>query len=234
MIKINLLPSEKRKAERTPLPRFFLIVINAAALVLFGAGIAFYTLIKIPSLEARVADAQRTRSDLQSAVDEHDRLEKDLKALQAKVGQIDQLTRRDIEWWSAVNALWDVIVDNDKVWIDDIKMLEGKAAASEIKKGDSASKDAPPYGISMKCHVAGDEVETMTRFRTALKEHATLKKLLPGLNINVDWKKTDEKDFSEAHALNFAVVLMGPVQAPAAPAGAAPKKGAKAVPAPVK
>jgi hypothetical protein len=229
MIKINLLPSEKRKAERTPLPRFFLIVINAAALVLFGAGIAFYALIKIPSINARVKDAQRTRADLQSAVDEHDRLEKDLKALQAKVGQIDQLTRRNIEWWSAVNALWDVIVDNEKVWIDEIKMLEGKQSAAEFKKADSTFKDTPPYGVTMKCHVAGDDVETMTRFRTALKEHALLKKLLPTINMNVDWKKTEERDYAEAFALNFSITMVGPVQAPVKPATAAPKKGAKAV-----
>ena len=228
MIKINLLPAEKRKAERTPLPRFFLIVINAAALVLFGAGIAFYSLIKIPSINARVKDAQRTRQDLQSAVDEHDRLEKDLKALQAKVGQIDQLTRRNIEWWSAINALWDVIVENEKVWIDDIKMLEGKQTVGEFKKADSTFKDTPPYGVTLKCHVAGDDVETMTRFRTSLKEHALLKKLLPTLNINVDWKKSEEKEFTEAYSLGFTVTLVGPIQAPVKPAGPAPAKKSKA------
>ena len=228
MIKINLLPPEKRKAERTPLPRFFLIVINAAALVLFGAGIAFYTLIKIPSINADIAAAVAVRANLQGAVDTHDRLEKELKALQAKVGQIDQLTRRNIEWWQAINALWDVIVSNEKVWIDDIRMLEGKSTMGELKKGDSSLRDIPPYGVSMKCNVAGDEVEAMTAFRTSLKEHAVLKKLLPGLNINVDWKKVEEKDYSEGYSLNFSVTLVGPVQAPVRPAGPVPKgKGAK-------
>ena len=55
------------------------------------------------------------------------------------------------------------------------------------------------------------------------------------MNINVDWKKVEEKDYTEAYSLNFAVTLMGPVQAPAKPAGpvaplkkaAAPKADAK-------
>ena len=69
----------------------------------------------------------------------------------------------------------------------------------------------------------------MTRFRTSLKEHALLKKLLPGLNINVDWKKSEEKDYAEAYSLNFNVTLVGPMQAPAKPAGPVPtKKGGKA------
>ena len=225
MIKINLLPSEKRKAERTPLPRFFLIVINAAALVLFGAGIAFYTVIRIPSINRDIAAAQETRKNLQSAVETHDRLQKELQALQVKVGQIDQLTKRNVEWWQAVNALWDVIVENDKVWIDNIKMIEGKSVLGDLKKGDITVKDTPPYGVQMKCHVSGDDVEVMTRFRTALKEHPMVKKLFPGLNINVDWKKSAERDYTEGFSLNFSVTLVGPVQAPVKPAtGATSKK----------
>lgn len=230
MIKINLLPSEKRKAERTPLPRFFLIVINAAALVLFAAGIAYYALIHIPIVRSQTADAIRERADLQKDVDKHDQLEKELQALQAKVRQIDQLTNRDLEWWQAVNALWDVVIENEKVWIDDIKMLDGRAVAAELKKSDSAYKDTPPYGIAMRCHVAGDEVETLTKFRKALRDNPTLKKLAPGLNINVDWKKDDEKSYQEGFSLSFNVTLVAPVMAPGKPA-AAPKKKPAPVPA---
>ena len=42
MIKINLLPTEKRKAERTPLPRFLLIAATAAAFFI----LLFYNLLK--------------------------------------------------------------------------------------------------------------------------------------------------------------------------------------------
>lgn len=232
MIKINLLPSEKRKAERTPLPRFFLIVVNAAALVLFAAGIAFYVLIKIPSIKRDIDDAVRTRQSLQSAVETHDRLQKELQALQAKVGQIDQLTNRGVEWWQAVNAVWDIIIDNEKVWIDDIKMLDGKAVAGELKKADAAFKDTPPYGLAMRCHVAGDDVETLTRFRRSLRDNPVLQKIMPGLNINVDWKKDEEKGFAEGYSLAFTVTLVGPTQAPAKPESA--PKAAPPKPAPAK
>lgn len=226
MIKINLLPSEKRKAERTPLPRFFLIVVNAAALVLFAAGIAFYVLIKIPSIKRDTEDAIKTRQSLQSAVDTHDRLLKELQELQGKVAQINQLTNREIEWWQAVNAVWDVIIENEKVWIDDIKMLDAKAVATEMKKSDSAYKDSPPFGLSMRCHVAGEDVETLTRFRRALRESPAVQKLMPSQNINVDWKKDDEKGFLEGYSLSFTVTLVGAIQPPAKPE-AAPKVAPK-------
>jgi hypothetical protein len=219
MIKINLLPSEKRKAERTPLPHFVLIVINAAALVIFAAGIAYFALIKIPDIDNQTQAAVRERQSLQKDVETHDLKLKEMQGLQAKVGQIDQLTTRNIEWWQAINAVWDVIVENDKVWIDDIKMLEAKGVAGQIKRSDSASRDAPPFGLAVRCHVAGDEVAAMTQFRTALKEHPGLKKLLPGLNIDVDWKKTEEREYPEGHSLAFEVTLMGPFKAPPKPTG---------------
>lgn len=242
MIKINLLPAEKRKAERTPLPRFFLIVMNAAALVLFALGIAFYVFIKIPMIERETADLLKERQDLQRDVERHDQLEKDFRALQAKVAQINQLTNRNLEWWQAINSVWDVIVENDKVWIDEMKLMDSKGLTTEIKKTDPTAKDTPPYGLQMKCHVAGDEVATVTKFRKALRDNPTLKKLMPGLNINVEWKKDDEKDFPEGNSLSFVVTLIGPVQAPPPPAArpapprapGAPGATPVSAPAPVK
>ena len=226
MIRINLLPSEKRKAERTPLPHFFLILVNAAALLLFGAGIVYFTLIKIPAVEREITSNINLRKDLQPKVEEHDALQKELEALKQKVTQIDQLTHRNVEWWQAINALWDVIQENPKVWLDDIKMIDGKASAAELKKVDPASKEAPPFGLTARCHVSGDEVAVLTRFRTSLKNNPVLSKLMPGVNINVDWKKDDEKEFAERYSLSFTVSLYGKVVAPPTPA-AAPRPGAR-------
>jgi hypothetical protein len=217
MIKINLLPSEKRKAERTPLPRFFLIVVNAAALFLFAAGIVYFTLIKIPAVEREIKSNLSQRKDLEPKVKEHDDLQKELEGVKTKVLQIDQLTNRNIEWWQAVNAVWDVIQENPKVWVDDIKMVDGKAAASDIKKADGLSKDTPPFGLGLKCHVSGDEVSALTAFRTSFKTNPVLQRILPGVNFNVDWKKDDEKDYQERYSLSFTVALYGKIEPPAKP-----------------
>lgn len=233
MIKINLLPAEKRKAERTPLPRFFLIVINAAAFVLFAAGIVYFTLIKLPMVERDIKSKLDQRANLQRDVEKHDALQKDLEALKQKVGQIDQLTNRNIEWWQAVNAVWDVIQENPKVWIDDLKMVDGKGAAGDIKKVDPASKDVPPFGLSLRCHVSGDDVATLTQFRTSVKNNPILQRILPGINISVEWKKDDEKDYTERYSLAFSVMLYGkgaPPPTPTKPTGPT-KPGAAAAPA---
>jgi len=235
MIKINLLPQDKRKAERTPLPRFFLIMATAAAaavLILYNVWVNF---IVIRGVEQEIAEEQQKLRNLQPHVAQHDKLVADVALLSAKVNEIQALISRDVQggWWRAVNALWDVIHENPKVWIDDLRMLDGTAISAEIKRVDPEAKDAAPYGITMRCHVAGDEVAEMTRFRDALKSNPVLQEVLWFINFNVDWKREDEKGFEEKHSLNFTVSMWGsltplkrkppaPAAGPTGPAAAAP------------
>ncbi|HYE99717.1 MAG TPA: hypothetical protein VEJ18_12445, partial [Planctomycetota bacterium] len=191
MIRINLLPAEKRKAERTPLPRFFLILTNVAALSIIGLYLA-YVWFQIRQTEDDIRSATATLQSLQPAVAEHDRLQQEVAALQAKVREIDSVTERPIEWWQAINAVWDVIHQHPKVWIDDLRVLDDKQASSDIKRMDPATKIVPVYGIALKCHVAGSEVEEMTRFRKGLKDHPVLQRTLAVLNFDVDWKVDKE------------------------------------------
>src|SRR6185436_19597329 len=117
MIKINLLPTEKRKAERTPLPRFLLIASTAAAffiLLFYNLWILKLISDKKDEIAAQQAELQR----LQPFVQEHDKLQAEEAALKNKVREIESLITRDVEYWRTVNALWEVIHQNPRVWID--------------------------------------------------------------------------------------------------------------------
>ena len=199
MIRINLLPAEKRKAERTPLPRFFLILTNVAALAILGLYLT-YVWFQIRQTEDEIAEAFRTLESLKTAVAEHDKLQQEVAALTAKVREIDSVTERPIEWWQAINAVWDVIHQHPKVWIDDLRVLDDKQASSDLKRMDAASKIVPLYGIALKCHVAGSEVDEMTRFRRGLKDHPVLQRTLALLNFDVDWKVDKETGSTSAQA----------------------------------
>jgi Tfp pilus assembly protein PilN len=226
MIKINLLPPEKRKAERTPVSRFALILVDVIAAMIILAYLATIVL-KIWDVESQIDIKNQELKSLQSAVEQHDRLDREQQALQAKVREIEDLTGRDIQWWEAVNALWDVIHQNPKVWIDDMKVLDDRQAQSDLKKMDAspAMKLTPTFGVSMRCHVAGNDVAEMTRFRTDLKANAVLTRALPLLNFDVDWRVEDEKDAQEKASIGFNVTLFGFKKAAATAAAAG--KGAQ-------
>lgn len=213
MIKINLLPVEKRKTERTPLPRMLLIMGTAAvAMIAILANVVVY--LQIIGIENSIQERKDTLERLKPRVDEHDRLTAQVARLQAKVREIESLVKREVEYWRAVNALWDVIQESPKVWIDDLRILDSSAASGEIKRIDPESKDGSPYGVTMRCHVAGDEVVEMTAFRDKLKKHPFLMEFLSTVNFNVDWRVEPEKDFAEDSSISFQVSILGPMVPP--------------------
>jgi hypothetical protein len=237
MIKINLLPTEKRKAERTPLPRFLLIASTAAAFFI----LLFYNLFilkLISDVKDETVNQNKILTDLGPAVAKHDKLLAEEEALKAKVREIEGLINRDVEYWRTVNALWDVIHNNPRVWIDDVRIFNSQMAPGELRRGDPESKDVVAYGVSLRCHVAGEEVTEMTKFRKALKEHPILQETLTLINFNVTWHIVDEKEkgVEESHSIDFEVSMFGlatppkrkaPV-VPAAPKAATPIKAAPA------
>ena len=247
MIRINLLPTEKRKAERTPLPRFLLIASTAAAFfILLFYNIWVYS--QIVSTENQIRDANDTLARLQPDVQEHDKLLAQQTGLQNKVREIEGLINRDVEYWRTVNALWDVIHNNPRVWIDDIRILDARAAPGDLKRVDPESKDAVAYGVGMRCHVAGEDVTEMTKFRKALKDHPILQETLTLINFNVTWNVNEEKTvgIDETHSIDFEISMFGlatppkrkalppppktgtvPIKAPAPPAPAPSQGGAK-------
>jgi len=239
MIKINLLPTEKRKAERTPLPRFLLIASTAAAFFI----LLFYNLWILKRISDTV-DATKEQNNilvsLKPKVDEFELLSAEETALKNKVKEIESLITRDVEYWRMVNALWDVIHFNPKVWIDDFRVLDARAAPGELRRVDPEAKDAIAYGVTMRCHVAGDDVNEMTKFRKALKDHPLLQEILTLINFNVMWNVTDEKmkEVEEMHAIDFDIAMFGlatPPKRQSSPAPALPKAGStpiKATPAP--
>lgn len=241
MIRINLLPAEKRKVERTPLPRLTLIIATAGAATGLLVWIA-WILLEISKTSSDIENATNELNSLKPRLPEFERLTAQRDKLKAKITEIDDLSKRDVDegWWRAVNALWDVINNSPRVWIDELRAIDERAVQSEVKRADPDDKMTPPYGVILRCHVAGDEVIEMTKFRNALKAHPVLQETLTFININVDWKVEDEKDFDIRNSISFSVTLVGPMSKPrkkgappaagAAAAGTAPA-GAPAAPA---
>src|SRR6185436_4972531 len=232
MIKINLLPTEKRKAERTPLPRFLLIASTAAAFFI----LLFYNLFvlkMISDTQDDIAREKKALNDLQPFVAEHDKLVAEGPAPKNKDKEIESLINRDVEYWRTVNALWDVIHNNPRVWIDDIRVLDTRTAPGDLRRVDPESKEAVAYGITMRCHVAGEEVTEMTKFRKALKENAILQETLTLINFNVAWvvmeeKSQDRTSSDENRIIDFEISMFGLANKPKRkgdPSATPPKAG---------
>jgi len=208
MIKINLLPAEKRKAERTPLPRFGLIMVDVAALglVLLALIISW---IQIVNTGNQIEAKKTELAGLQEAVKKHDALLADVELRTRELASLKKVTdQRPFEWWKVFDAVWDVVENNKRVWLDSIDLVDGKAAETRLKAFDPDTQIKPTYGVILKCHVGGLDVKGLTGFRMDLKNNEYLMKMFPTVNFDTQWQVSDQKDFLEKYSLDFEVLLV--------------------------
>lgn len=223
MIKINLLPPSERPVDRTPLPRFLLILTTVAAAAGAVAFIAFLIFVQVKAVNSDLKEKKDELARYKQQVAQYDQMSKELGDLDNKIKEIDSIAGREFVWWQILDAIWSVVVRH-RVWLDEIKVLDEKAVQAIMKKSDPSAKALPPYGVLLKCKAASQDplvyatqptmADVMTAFRLDLKKHPLLAKLLPQVNFNVDFKVLAEKDYYEGFAMSFEVVLMAEVQAP--------------------
>lgn len=211
MLQINLLPLEKRKPERTPIPRFALILALTAATV----GIAFYVVflfIEISNLSKTIVEKNLRYADVVKQVADFPTLQAEASAAQSTWTQIEQVAVRPMRWSLAIRALVDVIVKNPRIWIENITMLDAGTARSMRASQVPGDRGAAGGGIVIRCGAAGNNTSVMTKFRNDLKTDPALKAYFDRINVSPDWTITTEDGYEERHSIPFTVTLFAPPQ----------------------
>lgn len=119
MIEINLLPLERRPVERTPLPRFLLLVVGVVLITLELFYGAYLWVIEVPKTRSELRDVQRTRADMKEEADKVDELENEIDQLSARHrAVINLVTERNKRIWSPVlDQLDEPEVLPEQVWL---------------------------------------------------------------------------------------------------------------------
>ena len=149
MLQINLIPLEKRRKDRTPLPRF-LIIIGSIIIVL---GLLFWDLTtwvntnnekgKLDVLKQEVEKKKSSLVDLSKLQDEKKQLEGWKQAADA----VKAL--RVFKWWEVVDDLWYIFGEFPDIWISSFK---GQDTAQ-----NSASKVPIEATLSFDCKGLGED-----------------------------------------------------------------------------
>lgn len=150
IIRINLLPPEKRRRERTPLSRFVALIVGTAvnaAIVLFMVKVALDTKglnEQKTSVEGRITTTKK------KVEPEYDKTKKQVDTIGARKNAIDALKKEKILAWSEViDTVCDVMVANQWVWLTGIDMGEGA-------KGPKGSTQLDMY-ILLNCSSTASE-----------------------------------------------------------------------------
>lgn len=201
MIRINLLPEERRRKEKTPLPRF--LAMNAAIIICLLMGIwnaSMYVGIKQQTERLRtdkgnLVDLQKQTAEYNKMLAEEEKLNKWNEA----AAQIKNT--REFYWWEKIDELWDVIYGAHDVWITSLQATEAAPPSHRSKTPVSAS-------ISMGCFAAGMSSERMTSFRVKLKGHQGLRETFNlGINEPPQFSVVAQPQYKEEFAVKFDIDL---------------------------
>lgn len=224
MLKVNLLPPEKRKLKRTPYYALVPLVVSVALLTGSLAASAYFWL-ENQRLETEIANAEQEVMRLTPKKEEFERLSQQIAQESGRIRSIEQMTQRKVLWGEVMAAVVEVTSKNPRVWLDEVVYLDkGRAEAME-RKYNPQSSSKPPYGISMRCNIAPDLVEDpkspggkpkavtnvdyMIKFRRDLKEHPKLRQIFPEFHPKIpEWDDKPDDVAKESVKMAFEVVLI--------------------------
>ncbi len=223
MLKVNLLPPEKRKLKRTPYYALVPLVVSVAILTGSIAACTFFYL-EDQRLKQEIQAGELEVARLTPFKDKHDMLVQRIGAEEGRIRSIEAVTKRPVFWGEVMAALVEVTSKNPRVWLDEITYLDTQRAQAVDRRYNAQSQAKPAYGISMRCNIAPDLVDDpknpnkpkaqtnvayMIKFRRDLKEHPKLKQIFGEFHPKIpEWDdRTDEgskegiKMVFEAHLL---------------------------------
>lgn len=156
MIRINLLPEERRPAERTPLPRFLIYV---GGLVGFGA--AALLLVHL-HMKHRTLEDERTGlivriNSEQKTIDKINELNREIVSFTTRKDEIEDLFKGRRRWAPILHMLHDDKMLPPHVWFKEMELKKSSVARGKAKE--------PPYELVLSAYARGKALVAMVQGR---------------------------------------------------------------------
>lgn len=165
MIKINLLPLDKRRADRTPIGRFLLILLGVAVGCSMAAAMLWLWFLKIGPAEEERAQLTAYNDGAEAGVikEKYARLKGEEDAFKARKDTIEKL-KPSFRWSDIVDVICERLHTlHPKIWITGMRVLEPPELATEQQTMGLSFK--PLVGFVVDCQSATWDPEPLLNFR---------------------------------------------------------------------
>ena len=125
MIAINLLPEDRRPVERTPLPRFMVIVGGVAGFSVEVVMIYLFLFVRTTQLTEDKAGLRLLLEQLQRDEAHVVDLENDIRRIKQRAGSVQKLIRDRRVWAPILHHLTDPKVLPSTIWFDKLRLQRG-------------------------------------------------------------------------------------------------------------
>jgi len=145
MIEVNLLPEDRRPVERTPLPRFLVIIAGVVGLSVEGILLVMLVLAHIrekenlPGVELRITNAEKSLTQIR----DH---EASIKEAKARKRAVSDLERRRRTWAPLLHRLSASDVLPPNIWYREV----------ELKAGRAERNKTPPEELYLRGYARGN------------------------------------------------------------------------------
>ncbi len=214
MIEVNLLPTDMRRVEHTPLPRFMTIIIGTALVMATAAFGVIINLRKVPDLNAKQAALVKDIGISQPTAAAYDKLQDEISDARSRKQAIAEIWRTRIIWSRKLSQLAQMTPPG--VGLTSIKLEESRSSGSrELETGGT---------LTLESILAGSDLDRVANWRricegtvriTNVGEdvgksfYSSFMDLLPTETTKVDVK---EGEYVEKEALKVALKM--PVKPP--------------------
>jgi len=231
MIEVNLLPQEYRRPERTPLPRFIVILVGVALV----AGLGAFLMKKFMDVryeKNRQQELNQRLDLLKQFVDKYNKLISQKREIEVRMSAIETIWQSRLYWAVKLDQLADLVPGY--VGLRNLRLEEPRSLARTAAGLAGGT-------LSMSCISASENERRLANFRRILKgEIPPLNKVVPedmgkifykdfeGEIEDFGYKITETDDYEEKEYIEFRLRmgLKPRGQQAAAIAGGLPAAGA--------
>lgn len=217
MIRVNLLPAEYRRRDRTP----FRVFVSLVAAVMAVCGCGFYyadTFFgELGGVEARLSEVKAELAGLLPQVKHHDSLVREKDDYAARATTIHEISKSRISWTKKIDELIDITNAGEPredtgegylVWFGSLDIVQNvlESGAKKKKKGSTEVETAGSFRLQGMC--ATQEMSSIVDFMDDLKANDEFFRDFafiedPKANLN----NQEDQALEPAHVMNFPIAM---------------------------
>lgn len=217
MIRVNLLPAEFRRRDRTPLRVFGALIAAVVAVCACGFYYADTYFGELGGVEARLAEVKSEVAGLLPQVKHHDSLVREKDDYTARATTIHEISKSRISWTKKIDELIDITNAGEPreetgegylVWFGNLDISQNvlEKGGKKKKKGSDEVETAGNVRLQGMC--ATQQMSSVVAFLSDLKSNEEFFRDFAMIeDPKADLVDQEDQALEPAHVMNFPIAM---------------------------
>lgn len=213
MIRVNLLPAEYRKRDRTPIKVFASLVVGIVTTCAFAFYYADTYFGELATVEKQLAAIKADVAGLVPQVQHHDSLVREKADYEARAQTIHDISRSRISWVKKVDELIDIVNagepredtgDGYLVWFGQLAIAQQVVEAG----GRKGAKGPGGGSVRIQGNAATDHMSSVVALLKDLRNDESFFSVFENIeDPKVDWIEQEDLALEPANVMTFPIAM---------------------------